>query len=57
MDAARRAQAALVYSLEPVAAMPNKLTACPGSDALAVLAAMGLMLIELEDLSTGTQND
>jgi hypothetical protein len=50
MDAARRAQAALVYSLEPVAAMPNKLTACPGADGLAVLAAMGLMLIELEDL-------
>jgi hypothetical protein len=50
IDAARRAQAALVYSLEPVAAMPDKLTACPGNDALAVLAAIGLVLIELEDL-------
>jgi hypothetical protein len=57
MDAARRAQAALMYSLEPVAAMPNKLTACPGADGLAVLAAMGLVRIELEDPSTGTQND
>jgi hypothetical protein len=57
MDAARRAQAALLYSLEPVAAMPNKLTACPGADGLAVLAAMGLVRIELEDPSTGTQND
>jgi hypothetical protein len=46
MDAARRAQAALMYSLEPVAAMPDKLTACPGNDALAVLAAMGLVRIE-----------
>jgi len=42
MDAARRAQAALVFSLTPVAAMPDKLTACVGDDALAVLAAMGL---------------
>ena len=42
MDAARRVQAALVFSLTPVTAMPNKLTACAGDDALAVLAAMGL---------------
>ena len=42
MDAARRAQAALVFSLTPVTAMPDKLTACAGDDALAVLAAMGL---------------
>ena len=42
MDAARRAQAALVFSLTPVAAMPDKLTACAGDDALATLAAMGL---------------
>jgi hypothetical protein len=42
MDAARRAQAALVFSLTPVTAMPDKLTACVGDDALAVLAAMGL---------------
>ena len=42
MDAARRAQAALVFSLTPVAAMPDKLTACVGDDAMATLAAMGL---------------
>ena len=42
MDAARRAQAALVFSLTPVTAMPDKLTACAGDDALAVLATMGL---------------
>ena len=42
MDAARRAQAALVFSLTPVTAMPDKLTACVGDDPLAVLAAMGL---------------
>jgi len=42
MGAARRAQAALVFSLTPVTAMPDKLTACAGDDALAVLATMGL---------------
>ena len=42
MDAARRAQAALVFSLTPVTAMPDKLTACVGDDPLATLAAMGL---------------
>jgi len=42
MDVARRAQAALVFSLTPVTAMPDKLTACAGDDALATLAAMGL---------------
>ena len=42
MDAARRAQAALVFSLTPVTAMPDKLTACVGDDGLATLAAMGL---------------
>ena len=48
MDAARRAQAALVFSLTPVAAMPDKLTACAGDDALATLAAMGLMQVEVD---------
>ena len=48
MDAARRAQAALVFSLTPVTAMPDKLTACAGDDALAVLAAMGLTQVEVE---------
>ncbi len=42
MDAARRAQAALIFSLTPIAARPDKLTACAGDDALAVLAEMGL---------------
>jgi len=48
MDAARRAQAALVFSLTPVTALPDKLTACAGDDALAVLAAMGLTQVEVE---------
>jgi hypothetical protein len=42
MAAANRAHAALVFSLTPVPAMPDKLTACAGDDALATLAAMGL---------------
>ena len=46
MDAARRAQAALVFSLTPVT-MPDKLTACAGDDALATLAAMGLTQVEV----------
>ena len=47
MDAAWRAQAALVFSLTPVTAMPDKLTACAGDDALAVLAAMGLTQVDV----------
>ena len=47
MAAANRAQAALVFSLEPVTAMPDKLTACAGDNGLAVLAAMGLTRIEV----------
>ena len=50
MDAARRAQAALVFSLTPVTAMPDKLTACAGDDALATLAAMGLTQVEVVDV-------
>ena len=42
MAGANRAQAALVFSLEPVEVAPDKLTACAGEDALATLAAMGL---------------
>jgi hypothetical protein len=42
MDAAATAQAALVFSLEPVLAMPDKLTALGGPDAVVALAAMGL---------------
>ena len=49
MDAARRAQAALVFSLDPVAAMPDKLTACVGDDALATVAAMGLTQVEVDE--------
>ena len=48
MDAARRAQPALVFSLTHVTALPDKLTACAGDDALATLAAMGLTQIEVE---------
>jgi len=48
MDAAWWAQEALVFSLTPVAAMPDKLTACVGDDALAVLAAMGLTQVEVD---------
>ena len=48
MAGANRAQSALVFSLTPVAAMPDKLTACVGDDALAVLAAMGLTQVEVE---------
>ena len=42
MAGANRAQAALVFSLTPVTARPDKRTACAGDDALAVLAALGL---------------
>jgi hypothetical protein len=48
MDAAWWAQDALVFSLTPVTAMPDKLTACAGDDALAVLAAMGLTQVEVD---------
>jgi len=47
MAGANRAQAALVVSLTPVTAMPDKLTACVGDDALATLAAMGLTQVEV----------
>ena len=48
MAGANRAQAALVFSLTPVTAMPDKLTACVGDDALATLAAMGLTQVEVD---------
>ena len=48
MAAANRAQAALVFSLEPVEVAPDKLTACAGDDALATLAAMGLTQVEVD---------
>jgi hypothetical protein len=46
MDAAARAQAALVFALEPVPAHPDRLTALGGMDGLDALAAMGLVLVE-----------
>jgi len=49
MDAARRAQPALVFSLTHVTALPDKLTACAGDDALATLAAMGLTQVEVDE--------
>ena len=52
MAGANRAQSVLVFSLTPVTAMPDKLTACAGDDALAVLAAMGLTQVE-EDVDIG----
>ena len=48
MAGANRAQAALVFSLTPVTAMPDKLTACANDDALATLAAMGLAQVEVD---------
>ena len=47
MAGANRAQAALVFSLTPVTAMPDKLTACAGDDALATLVAMGLTQVDV----------
>lgn len=49
MDAAAIAQAALVLSQETVLAMPDKLTAMSGPDAVAALAAMGLTVKESAD--------
>jgi len=48
MAGANRAQSALVFSLTPVTAMPDNLTACAGDDALATLAAMGLTQVEVD---------
>ena len=50
MAGANRAQSALVFSLTPVTAMPDKLTACVGDDALATLAAMGLTQVEVDGI-------
>jgi hypothetical protein len=46
MAAAARAQAALVFALEPTPAVPGQLTAMGGLDGLDALAAMGLTLVE-----------
>ena len=47
MAAANRAHAALVFSLEPVLALPDQLTACAGNSGLATLDAMGLTQVEV----------
>jgi uncharacterized membrane protein YkvA (DUF1232 family) len=46
MTAATRAQAALVFALEPVLAVPDKLTAIGGMDGVEALAAMGLTAVQ-----------
>jgi hypothetical protein len=46
MVAAGRAQATLVFSLEPVLAVPGVLTAVGGMDGVAALAAMGLTAVQ-----------
>lgn len=46
MDAANHAQAALVFSLEPVAADPTKLTAIGGMGGVPALLAMKLTPVE-----------
>jgi hypothetical protein len=48
MDAAEAAQAALVFSVEPVAAVPGALTAIGGPDAVAALGLMGLVPVAQE---------
>ncbi len=48
MDAAESAQAALVFSSEPVLAAPDKLTALSGPDAVAALGLMGLVPVTPE---------
>ena len=50
MAGANHAQAALVFSPVPVLALPDKLTACVGDDALATLAAMGLTQVEVHGI-------
>ena len=50
MAGANRAQSALVSSQTPVTAMPDKLTACAGDDALATLAAMGPTQVEVDGI-------
>lgn len=46
MVAAAQAQAALVFSLEPIAADPAKLTAIGGMEGPDAMVAMGLMPVE-----------
>ena len=46
MVAAERAQAALVYAVEPVLAVPVALTAIGGMDGVGAVAAMGLAAVQ-----------
>jgi len=48
MVAAERAQAALVYAVEPVLAAPGALTAIGGMDGVEALAAMGLTAVPVD---------
>jgi hypothetical protein len=48
MDAAEAAQAALVFSMDPVPATPTHLTALSGPDAVAALGLMGLVPVTPE---------
>lgn len=48
LNAAKRAQAVLVFSLEPVAASPTAITAIGGIDGPEALASMGLQPLDLE---------
>jgi hypothetical protein len=50
MDAAARAQAAMVFATEPTGADPDTLTAIGGMDGLAALAAMGLELAATDEV-------
>jgi len=53
MDAAVRAQNALVFSSTAVEAMPDKLTACLGDNGLNTLSIMGLFVVPSEGLTNG----
>ena len=50
MDAAAEAQAALVFSTDALAALPNALTAIGGMEGIEALAAMGLTQVPDDDL-------
>jgi hypothetical protein len=52
MEAAGRAQAALVVSTEPLLAYPAVLTAISGMQALDAIAAMGLSVLEPNEEGT-----
>jgi hypothetical protein len=47
MDAAEAAQAVLVFSTDPVPAIPTNLTALSGPDAIAALGLMGLTPVDV----------